>query len=129
MNKKIPLKAEVYDKLEEQAKAKGITVSQLSSKIIIEKAERADDKELPASMPTPTPEEKPKAKRQRKPKAEKPAESVEEKKTFLVEGFINSYGFLHLNTTLAEAFGAPKGKKTAVQIDFKDGTLVISKKV
>jgi len=50
-----------------------------------------------------------------------------EKPTFPAEGMINAYGFIHLNNDVAEAFDAPKGRKTEITIDLKDGKLVISK--
>jgi len=64
----------------------------------------------------------------KKPRGKEPTRSVEPKSaTFPVEGTINAYGFIHLNTDLMEAFGISKGAKTPISIDFKDGALIIRK--
>jgi len=62
------------------------------------------------------------------PEAKEPKQPAEPKSaTFPVEGTINAYGFIHLNTDLMEAFGVSKGKKTSISIDFKEGALIIKK--
>lgn len=47
--------------------------------------------------------------------------------TFTAEGFVNKWGFIHLNSKVAEAFGATKGQKTPITIDLQEGALVIKK--
>ena len=103
MDKKTPLKKEAHDKLEAQAKVEGKTPDELASEIVLEKA---------------TPEKERKGK-----SGEKKSETA----VFPAKGMINAYGFLHLSNGVAEAFGAPRDKKTPVAIDFKDGNLIISK--
>jgi len=49
------------------------------------------------------------------------------KPTFPAKGMVNAYGFIHLSNGVAEDFGAPKGQKTPITIDLKDGSLIISK--
>jgi hypothetical protein len=74
------------------------------------------------------PAKKPKAKKARKPKAEEPTQPIEPKSMVLpVKGFVNAYGFIHLNGNLLEAFGGEKGKKTPITIDLKEGALIIRK--
>ena len=46
---------------------------------------------------------------------------------FPAEGFVNPWGFIHLNSKVAEAFGATKGQKTPITIDLQEGTLIIKK--
>jgi len=113
MEKKIPLKKEVHDKLEAQAKAEGKSPDELASEIVLEKA---------------TPETGEPAKKERKGKsAEKKSEAQKETAVFPAKGMINAYGFLHLSNGVAEAFGAPRDKKTPIAIDFKEGALIIRK--
>jgi len=69
------------------------------------------------------PKEKKTAK-SRKPKEQSP---VELQGIFPHEGFVNPYGFIHLSGKVAEAFGALKGTKTTISIDFKEGNMIISK--
>lgn len=58
----------------------------------------------------------------------KGAKKIEEPTlTFLAEGFVNRWGFIHLNSKVAEAFGAIKGQKTPITIDLQEGALVIKK--
>jgi hypothetical protein len=80
------------------------------------KAEEAPVSVENATEPKPT-AEKPEAKKERKAKKE-----VEPK-----EPFINKWGFLHFKQEILEAFGAPKGQKTFVTIEQKEGALVIRK--
>jgi len=47
--------------------------------------------------------------------------------TFPAEGFVNPWGFVRLNSKVAEAFGAIKGQKTPITIDLQEGALVIKK--
>lgn len=47
--------------------------------------------------------------------------------TFPAEGFVNQWGFIHLNSKVAEEFGAIKGQKTPITIDLHEGTLIIKK--
>lgn len=47
--------------------------------------------------------------------------------TFPAEGFVNPWGFIRLNSKVAEAFGAIKGQKTPITIDLQEGVLVIKK--
>lgn len=47
--------------------------------------------------------------------------------TFPAEGFVNPWGFIRLNSKVAEAFGAIKGQKTPITIDLQEGALVIKK--
>jgi len=47
--------------------------------------------------------------------------------TFSAEGFVNPWGFIRLNSKVAEAFGATKGQKTPITIDLQEGALVIKK--
>jgi len=47
--------------------------------------------------------------------------------TFPAEGFVNPWGFIHLNSKVAEAFGATKGQKTPITIDLQKGALIIKK--
>jgi len=69
-----------------------------------------------------------KAPTEKKRKAKEPKQPAEHKSvTFPVEGTINAYGFIHLNTDLMQAFGVTKGKKTTISIDFKEGALIIKK--
>jgi hypothetical protein len=113
LEKRIPLKKEVHDKLEAQAKAEGKTPDELAAQIVLEKA---------------TAETGEPAKKERKGKsAEKKTETPKETPVFPAKGFVNSYGFLHLSNGVAEAFGTSRGKKTPVTIDFKEGALTIRK--
>lgn len=74
------------------------------------------------------PAKKPKAKKERKPEVEEPTQPIEPKSVaFPVKGFVNAYGFIHLNGNLLEAFGGEKGKKTPITIDLKEGDLIIRK--
>jgi len=112
MEKKIPLKKEVHDKLEVQAKAVGKTPDELASEIVLEKA---------------TAETGEPAKKERKGK------SAEKKTVQPVEPnngkqpFINAYGFVHLNPKLMTVIDAKKGKKTPIAIDVQGDTLIIKK--
>ena len=113
MEKKIPLKKEVYDKLADQAKTEGKTPDELASKIVLEKATAETSKP---------------AKKERKGKsAEKKSEAQKETLVFPAKGMVNAYGFLHLSNGVAHAFGVPRGKKTPITIDFQEGALVIKK--
>jgi len=47
--------------------------------------------------------------------------------TFPIEAFVNPWGFIHLNSKVAEAFGATKGQKTPITIDLQKGALIIKK--
>ena len=47
--------------------------------------------------------------------------------TFPAEGFVNKWGFIHLNSKVAEAFGAIKRQKTPITIDLQEGALIIKK--
>jgi len=47
--------------------------------------------------------------------------------TFPAEGFVNPWGFIHLNSKVAEAFGATKVQKTPITIELQEGALVIKK--
>jgi len=98
LDKKIPLKKEVHEKLEAQAKAEGKTPDELASEVLPEKTgHKGKSTEKKSETPFPA------------------------------KGMINAYGFLHLSNGVAEAFGVPRGKKTPVTIDFKDGNLIISR--
>ena len=103
MDKKIPLKKEVYDKLESQAQDEGKTPDELASEIVTEKSGA------------------------QKKKGAKKAHTESEKSAFPAKGMVNAYGFLHLSNGVAQVFGVPRGKKTPVTIDFKDGSLIVSK--
>jgi len=59
-----------------------------------------------------------------KPKVEKVAEPVQ---VFPCKGFVNAWGFIHLNEKASETFGSPRGKKTAVNVDLKEGSLIVTK--
>jgi len=56
-----------------------------------------------------------------------PTTAEKKSETFPAEGMVNAYGFLHLSNGVAEAFGAARGKKTPVTIDFENGALVVRK--
>ena len=109
MEKKIPLKKEVHDKVEAQAKAEGTTADELASEIVLQKATGES------------------AKKERKSK------SVEKKTMQPVEPnngkqpFVNAYGFVHLNSKLMTVVGAEKGRKTPIVIDVQGDTLIIKK--
>ena len=47
--------------------------------------------------------------------------------TFPAETFVNPWGFIHLNSKVAEAFGAIKGQKTPITIHLQEGALIIRK--
>jgi outer membrane biosynthesis protein TonB len=70
-------------------------------------------------------EPKPESKVEEKPK--KSAKSKEEPKTKEKTAYVNAYGFIHLSTEQAEAFGVEKGKKTPITMEFKEGALIIRK--
>jgi hypothetical protein len=58
---------------------------------------------------------------------EKIATEKEPALAFPTEGFVNKWGFIHLKSKVAEAFGAIKGQKTPITIDLQEGALVIKK--
>jgi len=69
----------------------------------------------------------PKVKKTAKSRKTKEAKVEPTNPTFPAKGMVNAYGFIHISNGIAEAFGSPKGKKTDVTIDFKEGNLIISK--
>jgi hypothetical protein len=97
--KRVPLTTGTANKLEKMAKAEGISPNEKAAKTIREKMGHKDP------------------------------ETAEEKPIWPREAFINEYKFLHLNGEVAKAFGVVKGKKVAVLVDFKDGALIIKRKV
>ena len=58
---------------------------------------------------------------------EKIATEKEPALAFPTEGFVNKWGFIHLKSKVAEAFGAIKGQKTPITIDLQEDALVIKK--
>lgn len=95
--------------------------------IVVDKSGRATV--LKNKVDEPKPEEAPivtekaaKPKRERKAKAKEPKPAE-----FPLKGFVNPQGFIYLSKEILEAFGAPKGKKTAVIVDFNNGALIIAK--
>jgi hypothetical protein len=120
--KRIILAKGTQEKLEAKAAAEGKTADELATEIILEKSAPVPVAEPTTAKPTET------VKKRRGKFAEKKSETPEaEKSVFPAKGMVNAYGFLHLSNGVATAFGTPKGKKTAVTIDFKDGNLIISR--
>jgi len=103
------LKKEAHDQLEAQAKSVGKTPDEMAPETVIKKT---------------TAETGAPAKKKRKSKS---TEKKSETAVFPAKGVINAYSFLRLSNGVAEAFGVPRGKKTPVTIDFKDGNLIISR--
>jgi len=83
--------------------------------------------EQPEEAPSSVEPVKVKGKRKSKVAKEGKAHVEADKPTFPAKGTVNAYGFIHLSNGVAEAFGAPRGQKTTVTIDFEEGKLIISK--